>query len=627
MESPPWLQRLYALPRQGPDSITSDDMLRALLLIEELEPGLREGAVPEDASMAIKSIKLRLAKGSGAAGPAAAAAPPSTAPGGAGGARQNGAVVPEALVYDCPMANFWAGLRQAEIEGDFLKLPEGCFLLDDQDMGRELLIRGSYSALLRIVLALMLDDITKVAITGSPGIGKSYFLFYLMFTLATTLAQPVVVLHIRGLQRVLCFTGSTVLTGTLRDFYHQLDDPKTWYLVDEVEPVFCRAKTVLVSSPNRNIYHAFLKQRGATQRFMPVWTKDEIDLCRARLHTELEQEVVDDLWAKWGGRPRYVLEKALDPVVQASLDFAIYSCPDVMTLVRSLSEHGRVDKASDRLLTIEVGEDYATTRMAFASSYIAEGMSAQPLMNKQEEVQMWLRATEDNTIFGSLRGVLFERLAHRALQEGGEFDFRDLDGPEQGKVTITRSPLMPPFRSLGEVSQIPAGVYARLRSRTFAAVDALIKPNMLFQMSVGSEHPVKLAGLNAVMGTLSSTSSGGGCDRSNDSASNSRSGSDSGSKGDSSDEHNSMGGTAEVSAGVSAEEVQLFFVVPPAIFKTFKRQAFEQPKPEKGADPSSKPRKLKPVRPVRQLVLKVEFRARVAHARRAGLPQRMAFRV
>lgn len=66
------------------------------------------------------------------------------------------------------------------------------------------------------------------ALVGSPGIGKSYFLFYLMFTLATTVPQPVVVLHIRGLQRVLCFTGSTVLTGTLRDFYHQLDDPKTW---------------------------------------------------------------------------------------------------------------------------------------------------------------------------------------------------------------------------------------------------------------------------------------------------------------------------------------------------------------------------------------------------------------
>ena len=63
MARPPWLDRLYALPEQGPESISLDDKIDAHLLIERLEPGLREGAVLDNTSQAIEFIKLRLAQG------------------------------------------------------------------------------------------------------------------------------------------------------------------------------------------------------------------------------------------------------------------------------------------------------------------------------------------------------------------------------------------------------------------------------------------------------------------------------------------------------------------------------------------------------------------------------------
>ena len=79
---------------------------------------------------------------------------------------------------------------------------------------------------------LVTDSWTLV--TGSPGIGKSYFLFYLMRCLAQIKPLPVVVLDIRNNQ-TLCFTGDKVMSGTRADFASYLVDPNTWYLVGDTE--------------------------------------------------------------------------------------------------------------------------------------------------------------------------------------------------------------------------------------------------------------------------------------------------------------------------------------------------------------------------------------------------------
>ena len=71
-------------------------------------------------------------------------------------------------------------------------------------------------------------------VTGSPGIGKSYFLFYLMRCLAQMKPLPVVVLDIRNNQ-TLCFTCDKVMSGTRADFASYLTDPNTWYLVGDTE--------------------------------------------------------------------------------------------------------------------------------------------------------------------------------------------------------------------------------------------------------------------------------------------------------------------------------------------------------------------------------------------------------
>jgi len=59
---------------------------------------------------------------------------------------------------------------------------------------------------------------------------------------------------------------------------------------------------------------------------MPVWSWEEIDMCRNDVYKDLTSSYVRKLYKKWGGIPRYVLENARKKEIQAQLRHAIDSC-------------------------------------------------------------------------------------------------------------------------------------------------------------------------------------------------------------------------------------------------------------------------------------------------------------
>ena len=76
---------------------------------------------------------------------------------------------------------------------------------------------------------------------------------------------------------------------------------------------------------------------------------------------------------------------------------------------------------------------------------------------------------------GPLRGVLFERLAHRKLLKGGNFQCRNLID-KGGAFEVILSPSSSVmFNKIDEVSHQSDGVYAMPRATNFAAVDALVQ--------------------------------------------------------------------------------------------------------------------------------------------------------
>jgi hypothetical protein len=86
-------------------------------------------------------------------------------------------------------------------------------------------------------------------ILGTPGIGKSFFLIYIVWRLVTANSHVTIVVdhHLLG---VLVFDADGVQRYDRSDLctLSMLDLPTTWYLVDAVLPRQCEARTVFVTS-------------------------------------------------------------------------------------------------------------------------------------------------------------------------------------------------------------------------------------------------------------------------------------------------------------------------------------------------------------------------------------------
>jgi hypothetical protein len=96
--------------------------------------------------------------------------------------------------------------------------------------------------------------------------------------------------------------------------------------VDAKKPVKANARTVFLCSPKRDLYRDFDKFGLSTIRFMPVWERKEIDDCRNKIFYDIEKKKVEELFLRWGGVPRFVLEQADEPSHQDLLDKAINKC-------------------------------------------------------------------------------------------------------------------------------------------------------------------------------------------------------------------------------------------------------------------------------------------------------------
>ena len=126
----------------------------------------------------------------------------------------------------------------------------------------------------------------------------------------------------------------------LFDFFYQLEDPKVWYIVDGKRPHTAGAKTILVCSPRKSYYEELDKLPLATTRYMPVWDKKEIDACWDLIYRRrVNKETVDDLFYKWGGIPRFVLEKANDITQQNKLKEAIDRCDETLLIASIGGSH------------------------------------------------------------------------------------------------------------------------------------------------------------------------------------------------------------------------------------------------------------------------------------------------
>jgi hypothetical protein len=213
---------------------------------------------------------------------------------------------PEGSNSSSELGIFWKSLSTLEAEEDLIHFPVRHPFLPSHLS--HLYIRQCYIDMFKIIEDNVAMKCQRFALTGTHGVGKSVFLFYMLWRLARIQGNETIVLH-RACDgnRVFVFTKTNCYqTFGLERVHHMLDDPATWYLTDTLTPPPGQylATTILVASPDRRHYSEFLKHTlGVHLHFMPVWSLDEVlDVVSKR---SLPEDVVVERFHMIGGIPRF----------------------------------------------------------------------------------------------------------------------------------------------------------------------------------------------------------------------------------------------------------------------------------------------------------------------------------
>ncbi len=390
---------------------------------------------------------------------------------------------------DKEVALFWESLDSATEANGVLSLPTDSFWLGVRDLGSKMVIRQCYNDIWNMIQHLQIKEgYRRVALLGNPGIGKSWFHFYLLYKLKKLGAT--VVFDWKILRHSYLFTS----TGTTKaDEFPELGLHDTWYLVDSKPPPLVKAFTVLTTSPRRENWRDFLKMPYAVPRWMPVWSPDEIEMCRSVFYPTLSQAKVQQLYDKWGGIPRYVLEKANVPAIQDSFARAIADAK-LDNLIHSIGETNSDDDVSHKLVHMVVNGNYDGYHMNWASTSVARLCAEKFERECQRELRQFLARSEGLGPLGALRGHLFEGFAHNILQLGGTFDIRSLEKGTTSQLQLAPTTERTIFR-YSDLRSLTHNDYGRPLAKNFESVDAVIAPNMAFQITVNKHHGIKTNGV------------------------------------------------------------------------------------------------------------------------------------
>ncbi|GAM23476.1 hypothetical protein SAMD00019534_066510 [Acytostelium subglobosum LB1] len=456
---------------------------------------------------------------------------PAQAPGAAGG---GGGQAPET-----ENVSFWVALQTCAIDPTsmVLTLPNGLHFLGNPSKRSSLYVRECYEEMKNLIFA-QFDRYEGIAtlpgsasasssappppdpiygsfvVTGTPGIGKSCFLYYLMLEIAKKKA-PLVVhsIHSNSAHSFYLYTfdgnGTPIVNrGPIELVIPYLTKKSTYYLVDSLKVSNAAAKTIIVSSPDPALYKEFLKNDRTTRMFMPPWEKDELDHVKPLLYPQVPQATLEDLWLKWGGIPRFVLEKAVNAAFQHSLENGITTL-DLDTCAKSVGEEDPQAPGSHKIIQIIPIDisgipKYGAMVLRFSSKYVASKVANAIAEKNLEQVKSHLSVPR--FLHSPLGGSFLEAVVHRQLKEhGGQFQRRALKTNLVDTITFPRPSSSAIIKSITDIGPALDNIYLVPSFSNFPAIDSLIKPNQLFQVTVSADHPPLMKELTSIVDQLGAT--------------------------------------------------------------------------------------------------------------------------
>lgn len=363
---------------------------------------------------------------------------------------------------------------------------------------------------------------SSVIITGSSGIGKTLFGFYLAHQLVQ--AGKTVAYNYRNQLRVVLAPSVSELQSSKRrfpldllrqyqkgqlspmegkeetddqrdasrywgavdktsDFWKKLlQNEETWLLVDlhrgdTYEDGRQRCKIVLTSTLRQGDWPDLDSGGGSISRklYMGPLSFEEAKEIKSTLNLPISDEEITRRYAEFGGSARFLfhagaeqkVNEAFQKGVQASLD------PNTENPVRASA-----------LVHIIADENFEYVGRKWASQKIAERAVDALIDSREAGEQVWLEATQGRAgkhIMGA-RGIFAERLWHRQVQSDKEIRLKRLKPSPEGKtIAVEMKKLVKSFHhtrrfskaDLSDLTQMDVGDYILPDNDQFPDVDAI----------------------------------------------------------------------------------------------------------------------------------------------------------
>lgn len=434
-----------------------------------------------------------------------------------------------------PEKQFFEALSKIDVEEQFLDLPERVRWMGSRDFGRSMFVRESYKEIFRSV-SEKLQETSELAghdfiITGTPGVGKSFFALYWLFK---RIRERKPVLLEFGQEQYNCYfwePDKEVVLGTRGDFRKQLRDPEMLYLSDAREDIsfIHNCQTVLFSSPRDSNFHDFLKS-GAEMYIMPLWSMEELEVVRKRVYRKRVCSVrMARICAVYGPIPRYALQVAAkrdyfgnwseeelrnrtiiarggDRLGQAvaSADISLY-------FEFQGYESGNYSTKFSFLILHMTTTDFLVPQFRWASTYVWDKLMEMHAKEVFYFAHRLVFGASKERKLGSLAGHTFENLMHDSIRRGcASGDMKMLS-----KASASLEPPLPnkklprmEYNRLDQIKGIQENVYYCSERQNEPAVDSFVVINrnlIIFQFTVAERHPIDARALEKVIAKVFSS--------------------------------------------------------------------------------------------------------------------------
>ena len=238
--------------------------------------------------------------------------------------------------------------------------------MGDSNHGSKIFYRQHYAALWQQAVSFQQEGSQGLVIRGTPGIGKSRWLYVVLWEAAQR-GWTVVLQHALRKSRFL-FKGSTVQVGdSTNAFQEELQARETLYLVDGESPTLVAAWTIAVSFDTKH-YWAYHKEPRVEIRYMPVWSEGELLDAQKSMYPHLEEELVKALYQKWGGSARYCLQWAEHDQRQMDLQWAANTA-DLGACIKAMGMLESASAPTDCIFHFDVSDDYSSAAVVLASRH------------------------------------------------------------------------------------------------------------------------------------------------------------------------------------------------------------------------------------------------------------------